>query len=65
VRSARWRYIRYKDGTEELYDRSKDPNEWTNIAARPESAAVKKDLAQCLPKHDEPDAPIRTGGEEN
>lgn len=65
VRSARWRYIRYKDGTEELYDRTKDPNEWTNLAARPESAAVKKDLAQWLPKQDEPDAPRRAGGEEN
>jgi arylsulfatase A-like enzyme len=64
VRSARWRYIRYKDGTEELYDRLKDPNEWTNLAAQPESAAVKKDLAQWLPKHDEPDAPKRAGGEE-
>jgi arylsulfatase A-like enzyme len=64
VRSARWRYIRYKDGTEELYDRTKDPNEWTNIAARPESAAIKKDLGQWLPKHDEPDAPTRAGGDE-
>jgi arylsulfatase A-like enzyme len=64
VRSARWRYIRYKDGTEELYDRTKDPNEWTNIAGRPEAAAVKKDLSQWLPKHDEPDAPTRAGGGE-
>jgi arylsulfatase A-like enzyme len=64
VRSDRWRYIRYKDGAEELYDRTKDPNEWTNIAARPELAAVKKELSQWLPRHDEPDAPARAGGGE-
>ncbi len=32
VRSARWRYIRYADGTEELYDHDADPNEWRNVA---------------------------------
>lgn len=59
VRSEQWRYIRYSDGGEELYDRTKDPDEWTNLAARPELAAVKADLARWLPKHDEPDAPTR------
>jgi arylsulfatase A-like enzyme len=32
VRSERWRYIRYADGSEELYDHRDDPNEWTNLA---------------------------------
>jgi arylsulfatase A-like enzyme len=63
VRTAQWRYIRYNDGTEELYDRAKDPNEWTNIAAKPESAPVKKDLARWLPTHNEPGAPARTADE--
>jgi hypothetical protein len=27
VRSSRWRYIRYADGSEELYDHRSDPNE--------------------------------------
>jgi arylsulfatase A-like enzyme len=63
VRSDRWRYIRYKDATEELYDRAKDPNEWTNLAGKPEFAAVKKDLAQWLPKHNEPDAPGGRGSD--
>jgi len=40
VRSNRWRYIRYSDGSEELYDHSKDPWEWTNLAGRPEYAQV-------------------------
>jgi arylsulfatase A-like enzyme len=52
-----WRYIRYRDGGEELYDRSKDPNEWTNLASLPEFAAKKAELNRMLPTHDEPDAP--------
>jgi choline-sulfatase len=40
VISERWRYIHYADGSEELYDTRNDPNEWTNLAAKPECAAV-------------------------
>jgi arylsulfatase A-like enzyme len=47
--TADWRYIRYADGSEELYDERKDPNEWTNLAAKPELADVKKKLARYLP----------------
>jgi iduronate 2-sulfatase len=32
LRSDRWRYIRYRDKTEELYDLMNDPNEWINLA---------------------------------
>ena len=32
VRTERWRYIHYEDGSEELYDHQTDPNEWTNLA---------------------------------
>jgi choline-sulfatase len=56
VRSERWRYIRYADGTEELYDMQKDPNEWTNLAARPEHAAVVSEHRRWLPKVDLPPA---------
>lgn len=49
VREERWRYIRYKDGTEELYDRFADPNEYRNIAADPKHAAVKRELAKYMP----------------
>jgi len=50
VRSERWRYIRYRDGTEELYDHENDPLEWTNLAGEAEHAEVKKMLAGRLPK---------------
>ena len=50
VRSEGWRYIRYADGSEELYNRKADPLEWTNLAAKAELASVKKELAGFLPK---------------
>jgi arylsulfatase A-like enzyme len=57
VRSERWSYIRYHDGAEELYDRRQDPNEWVNLAGRPELAPAKKELARALPPTDAPEAP--------
>ena len=57
VRSARWRYIRYADGSEELYDMEADPREWTNLAAKPEHAAVIQEHRRWLPKPDRPPAP--------
>jgi arylsulfatase A-like enzyme len=35
----RFRYIRYGDGGEELYDIARDPHEWTNLVTAPEHAA--------------------------
>ncbi len=49
VRSERWRYIRYEDGSEELYDHSVDPGEWNNLAADEEHAPLKRRLAAFLP----------------
>lgn len=57
IRTERWRYIRYADGSEELYDVQADPNEWTNLAGKPELAATKRELAQWLPKIDVPPGP--------
>ncbi len=57
VRSERWRYIRYRDGTEELYDHEKDPMEWTNLAGDEQYAEVKKELAAWLPKVDADEGP--------
>ncbi len=52
-----WRYIRYADGSEELYDLEKDPNEWTNLASVDRFSDVKKTLAKWLPKVDVAAAP--------
>ena len=44
VQNERYRYIRYSDGSEELYDHQIDPNEWTNLAKDPDRASIKKRL---------------------
>ena len=57
VRSENWRYIRYADGSEELYDMRTDPREWHNLAAKPEHAAVIAEHNKWLPAKDSPHAP--------
>ncbi|MCK5694067.1 MAG: sulfatase-like hydrolase/transferase, partial [Bacteroidales bacterium] len=49
VRSKRWRYIRYSDGSEELYDHDLDPDEWHNLAKKPESRQTIEELRIWLP----------------
>jgi arylsulfatase A-like enzyme len=57
VRSETWRYTRYSDGGEELYNEAKDPYEWTNLARQPdENQAAKKELGKYLPKDNQPPA---------
>jgi len=62
LRSERWRYIRYSDGSEELYDHSSDEMEWTNLAGDARFDGIKKDLARYLPTVNVPDAPGRGKG---
>ena len=50
VRSDRFRYTRYEDGTEEFYDHKSDPNEWTNQANNPTYEDEIVFLKQYLPK---------------
>jgi arylsulfatase A-like enzyme len=49
VRTERWRYTRYIDDSEELYDHTTDPEEWTNLAGRPEYQEVIKTLKAHIP----------------
>lgn len=60
VRLQRWRYIRYSDGGEELYDHDSDPNEWTNLAGRADHKAVIARLARWIPKRFAPEAPRKS-----
>jgi arylsulfatase A-like enzyme len=54
VRSERYRYIVYADGSEELYDHEQDKWEWHNLADDPEYAAIKEQMRQGIPAHHEP-----------
>ncbi|MFP6895288.1 MAG: sulfatase [Roseibacillus sp.] len=49
VRTETHRYIQYADGSEELYDHTNDPYEWTNLASKPGSLKVIKELRKHLP----------------
>lgn len=54
IRSTRWRYIRYMDGSEELYDHEQDPHEWTNLAGDPQMQSVVDEHRRCLPEYQLP-----------
>ena len=53
----KWRYTRYADGSQELYDRQSDPNEWTNLAKDPARADVIRQMSQWIPKVNTPAVP--------
>ena len=62
VRSENWRYIQYADGSEELYDHSKDQFEWTNVAGDPANAKVKAELQAGLPSKNAPEVASKAAG---
>jgi arylsulfatase A-like enzyme len=48
VRSATHTYVRYHDGTQELYDRRADPSQLSNMAGDPGSTRMLRDYAARL-----------------
>lgn len=48
IRSAEWRYTRYRDGSEELYNHASDPHEWTNLAGDSRFAPARERLQAML-----------------
>lgn len=48
LRSDRWSYMRYADGTEELYDMQADPNQFTNLAKNTAHVETMVDLRQRM-----------------
>ncbi|HBF03092.1 MAG TPA: choline-sulfatase, partial [Verrucomicrobiales bacterium] len=57
VRSERWRYIRYADGSEELYDMHRDPQELKNLAQDLSLSHIKQEHAAFLPEQSAGPAP--------
>lgn len=64
LRDERYRYIRYRNGDEELYDLDMDPYEWTNLASDPELSGVKQGFQKWLPTENAPEVKMVPGGEE-
>jgi arylsulfatase A-like enzyme len=50
IRTERWRYIQYADGSEELYDHNNDRNEWDNVAGKRENKSIIDELKKYVPK---------------
>jgi arylsulfatase A-like enzyme len=49
IRSKHWRYIRYRDGSEELYDHRSDAKEHKNLSGKPDLKSIQDRLASYLP----------------
>ncbi|VGO13637.1 Choline-sulfatase [Pontiella desulfatans] len=48
LQTERYRYIRYEDGSDELYDHRTDPHEWTNQSNNPEFSELKEQLKASI-----------------
>ncbi len=48
VRTERWRYTEWFDGSLELYDHDHDPHEFANLADAPKQAATRAELKRIL-----------------
>ena len=51
IRTDRWRYTEWSDGSRELYDHAADPQERRNVAELPEHRSVVEELAAQLLMH--------------
>jgi hypothetical protein len=54
IRTEDYRYIKYIDGSEELYDHRNDPEEWTNLARDPEFSETKDIMSSYIPENPAP-----------
>jgi hypothetical protein len=51
-----WRYIRYED----FYDHRVAPDEWTNLANKPQHEATKRMLARLIPANQHPGLKVQS-----
>jgi iduronate 2-sulfatase len=51
IRTDRWRYTEWSDGSRELYDHSTDPEEKRNLVADPKQKAIVQELSEKLMRH--------------
>lgn len=50
IRKDKWRYIKYNDGSQELYNLADDPYEWNNLAGNTKYSAIIRELSSYMPK---------------
>ena len=50
IRTTRYRYIQYRDGSQELYDHQTDPDEWNNLVTNPDLHSIVKTLSDHIPR---------------
>jgi arylsulfatase A-like enzyme len=50
IRKDDWHYIEYGDGTAELYDLAKDPEEWRNLAGASQYTKQVEALRRHIPQ---------------
>ena len=54
LRTKKWSYMKYKDGSEELYDMKKDPKQYVNLVFSPDHQetlhSLRKRFNQTLPR---------------
>ncbi|MEM7476940.1 MAG: sulfatase [Planctomycetota bacterium] len=65
LRGKQYRYIRYENGAEELYDHATDPQEWNNVASETQYAARIADFRKQLPRMEAKYHPATTPGPVN
>ncbi len=63
LRSERYRYIRYADDSEELYDHDTDARERTNLSGDPGRTDIIKEFQQWLPRVNREPLPGSTGSD--
>ncbi len=51
IRTDRWRYTQWSDGSRELYDHDADSEETVNLAASPKHEAVVRQLSERMIQH--------------
>lgn len=58
LRFPSWRYTKYRDGSIELYDALKDPNEWNNLALDKKYTKIIEELDAYMPNYSHKDQPF-------
>ncbi len=62
IKTERYRYLLFEDGSEEFYDHQEDENEWHNRASEPRYESIKAALKAQLPQEDQPWSPATSAG---